>query len=76
MSTRVDMPDVKRGDTQRPYPEDVLYDWKENGRAGEPDPARVASMAASFEEHGQIQPVKFSLTHDRKLRLTTVTLQQ
>jgi hypothetical protein len=70
MSIRVDMTDVKRRDTQRPYPEDVLWDWKDNGRAGEPNPARVASMAASFEEHGQIQQVKFSLTHDRKLRLS------
>lgn len=69
MSITVTTEDAKRGDTFRPYPEDVLYDWKDNGRFDEPDPALVTSKRLSLEQHGQISPVKYGLTHDRKLKL-------
>lgn len=61
--------DVRRGETKRPYPEDVIFDWRENGRAFDPDPARVDWVANSLEAEGQLQPVVFSVTHDRKLKL-------
>lgn len=69
MARSVNMEDVKRGDTQRPFPEDVIFNWEENGRAFEADPARVNWMAGSLEEHGQLQPVVYSITHDKKLKL-------
>ena len=62
--------DLKRGDTFRPYPEDVLWDWKDNGRAeGEPDPEEIEKKRASLVLHGQLMPVVFTLNHEKRIKL-------
>lgn len=61
---------VKRGNTYSSLPEDVILDWKKNGRSEDaPDPAEVERKRKSLEEHGQLMPVIFSLTHDKRLEI-------
>ena len=69
MAIKINAGDVGRGDVFFIDPQEIIVDEKLNGRWEPHDEAAIKSLAKSFEEEGQLQPVQVRRVADNRVQL-------
>ena len=69
MAIKINAGDVGRGDVFFIDPQEIIVDEKLNGRWEPHDEAAITSLAKSFEEEGQLQPVQVRRVADNRVQL-------